>query len=323
MPVLTRHPVRADPRSRPASMNVARRGFAIATAGDRWAYLLVLPSLVLVLAVVLYPLATGALMSLQDVRLNKAGLGTPFVGLSHFMDLVADPVARQAAVNTVIYVVGGVTAQFTVGLIAALTLNMSFRGVWLARLLVLLPLFLPSVVVGHMWGLLLDFRVGVINDLIQRFGISAQPIPFLADPHTALPVVMVVELWREFPWFALFLLAGLQGIPAELHEAAAVDGAGPWTRFWFITWPLLVPIIVATTILQAISLVNSPDLLIILTHGGPGNATQVASLYAFNTAYLGFDFGYAAAISVVIFLALLTFTIVYVRASGIGRSRPT
>jgi multiple sugar transport system permease protein len=281
-----------------------------------WPYLLILPSLLLMAAVVIYPIASGVLLSFRDVHLNRPELGQPFVGLRHYLDFLTDPVAWTAIRNTLVYVVVGNVAQFVIGLGAALVLDMRFRGVWLARLLVALPLFLPSIVVAYMWGLLLDFRVGVINDAAVKLGVLHAPLPFLADPSTALASVMVVELWRQVPWYALFLLAGLQAIPHELYEASAVDGAGPWSRFRHITLPMLKPVIIATTVLQAISLANNPDLLVILTGGGPGNTTQVLSLYAFNLAYREFNFGYAATVAVIIFMALLSFTLVYVRASG-------
>jgi multiple sugar transport system permease protein len=126
-------------------------------------------------------------------------------------------------------------------------------------------------------------------------------------------------LWQGFPFFTLVLLAGLQSIPEDLYEAAAVDGASRWQRFRHITLPLLKPVIVAVTVLRTIGLVNSPDLIVILTTGGPGHATEVLSSYAFLTAYGTFDFGYAGAISVIMLVLLMVFTVIYVRVSGVTR----
>jgi multiple sugar transport system permease protein len=131
--------------------------------------------------------------------------------------------------------------------------------------------------------------------------------------------VLLAELWRWFPFFTLFLLAGLSAIPQELYDAAAMDGAGHRRQFVDITLPLLQPVIVASVVLRVISLVNSPDLLVVLTNGGPGYKTQILSLYAFQTAYNSFNFGYAAAISVVMLLALAVFTVIYVRVSRVTR----
>jgi multiple sugar transport system permease protein len=170
-----------------------------------------------------------------------------------------------------------------------------------------------------MWSLLLDSRLGVVNDLLVHLGLTRTYVAWFAQAETAMGAVLVVDLWKNFPFFTLLLLAGLQGVPDELYEAAEVDGAGAWYRFVRITLPLLTPVIVTAVILRVIGLVNSPDLMIILTHGGPGLATNVLSLLAFNDAYTGFDFGAAAAVATVMLVLLMLFTSVYVRVSGVAR----
>lgn len=302
-------------RDAPAGGGVLSR-IALFSETRWWAWLLILPSLVLVAAVVVYPVGSGILLSFRDMKLTRPADGAPFVGLEHYAHLLRDPVFRIAAINTVIWVVAGALSQFLLGMAAALALNRPLPFIWLARILVLLPWLMPSVVAGHMWALMLDSRLGVVNDLLLRVGILDAYRAWFADPATAMPAVLVVELWRQFPFFALFLLAGMQAIPQELYDAAAMDGAGPVRRFFDVTLPLLAPVIVAATVLRTIGLFNSPDLMIVLTNGGPGYTTQVLSLYAFQTAYAKFDFGNAAAISVVILGALMAFTIVYVRVAG-------
>jgi len=287
------------------------------TEGRLWAYLLLMPSLLLLAAIIIYPIGSGILLSFHEMRLTRADLGTPFIGLRHYRDLLTDDdVFRLALRNTVVWVAVGVVSQFLLGLVAALALNRNVRGTGVFRLLMLIPWFLPSVVAGHMWALMLDSRLGVINDLLVRAGVLAHYQAWFVNPHTSLLAVSLVELWRSFPFFTLFLLAGIQAIPDDLYEAATTDGASMGQQFRFITVPLLMPVIVATVVLRVIGLVNGPDLLIVLTNGGPGNATQVLSLYAFQTAYTAFNFGYAAAISVVMLLLLMAFTVVYVRVSG-------
>jgi multiple sugar transport system permease protein len=301
-------------------LNLLNR-LSLFSEGRLWAYALILPSLLLVLAVLIYPVGSGILLSFREMRLTRPDLGTAFVGLRHYIELIGDPVFRTSVFNTVIWVIAGTTTQFLLGLFTALGLNRALHrtlpGMRLARVLVLLPWVMPSVVAGHMWALMLDSRLGVINDLLVRLGILSEYQAFFADASTALPAVLVVSLWGSFPFFTLFFLAGLQGIPDELYEAAAVDGASLSLQFRHITFPLLLPIIVATIVLRVIGMVNAPDLLIVLTGGGPGHSTQVLSLYAFQKAYAEFDFGYAAAISVVMLLLLMAFTVVYVRISGV------
>ncbi len=283
-----------------------------------WAYLLIAPSLLLVLVVVIYPVIAGILLSFQQVRLNRPNL-TGFVGLAHYTDLLNDPVFLTALLNTVVWVVLGTASQFLLGLVTALALNRRLRGMRLARTLVLLPWFLPSVVAANMWALMLDSRLGVINDLLVRLGLLSEYRAWFASPSTALPAVLVVALWQGFPFFALLLLAGLQGIPEDLYEAAAVDGANRVQQFRHVTLPLLRPVTVAAVVLRVIGLVNSPDLILILTEGGPGHSTEVLSLYAFKVAYKSFDFGYAGALSVIMFVLLMFFTVIYVRVSGVSR----
>jgi multiple sugar transport system permease protein len=283
-----------------------------------WAYLLIVPSLILVLVIVIYPIFSGVLLSFQEMRLNRPKLNG-FIGLEHYSELLQDPVFLKAAINTFWWVVFGIISQFMLGMITALALNRKLRGMQLARTLVLIPWFLPSVVAGNMWVLLLDSRLGVLNDIMVKLGILQSYKAWFADPNTAFPAALLVALWQGFPFFALLLLAGLQGIPEDLYEAASVDGATRWRQFLHITLPLLRPIIVAVVVLRVIGMVNSPDLIVILTNGGPGHSTELLSSYAFQTAYQSFDFGYAGALSVVMLIILMAFSVIYIRVSGITK----
>ena len=186
-----------------------------------------------------------------------------------------------------------------------------------AGAMILLPWFLPNVVAGHMWALMLDPRLGVINDMLVRLGILDAYKAWFADPDIALAAAMAVEVWHGFPFFALLLLAGLKAIPRDFYEAAAIDGARAFDTFRFIILPQLKAIIVAATILRVISLVNSPDIILILTGGGPGRATQVLSLYAFLKVSKEYNFGYGGALAVLLFAMLMAFSYLYVRFSNV------
>ena len=284
-----------------------------------WAWLLLIPSLVLILAVVIYPTGWGIGLSFREMRLNRPDLGTGFVGLKHYIALVHDPIFWLSLKNTSLWVGGAVTGELLLGLGAALVLNRGLLGFRLFGVLVLLPWFLPNVVAGHMWALMLDPRLGVINDLLVKVGVLDSYKAWFADPTTALAAALMVEIWHGFPFFALLLLAGLKGVPKDLYEAAACDGASAFRQFLHVTLPMLKMIIVATVILRVISLVNSPDILLILTGGGPGRSTQVLSLYAFLKANREFNFGYASALSVVAFVLLMAFSWLYVRLSNVMR----
>jgi multiple sugar transport system permease protein len=285
--------------------------------GPLWGYALLLPSLLLILAIVLYPTVWGIVLSFREMRLNRLDLGTGFVGLRHYVDLIDDPIFWLSLKNTLIWVVGATLGELALGLAAALVLNRELPLFRLFAVLVLLPWFLPNVVAGNMWALMLDPRLGVINDLLVHAGVLTTYRAWFADPNAALAAALLVEVWHGFPFFALLLLAGLKAIPGELYEAAEIDGARGWQQFRFVTMPQLRMIIVASVILRVISLVNSPDILLILTRGGPGRATQVLSLYAFIKANSEFNFGYASAIAVVAFVLLMAFAYLYVRRSNV------
>jgi multiple sugar transport system permease protein len=281
-----------------------------------WPWLLLLPGLALVCAVIIYPTLSGIDISFRQMRLNRLDLGTGYVGLRHYRDMLGDPVFWISLENTVIWVVATVLLELALGMAAALALDFELPGFRTLAVIILLPWFLPLVVAGNLWALMLDSRLGIINAGLQAIGVIDGFKAWFADPNLALPAAIVVESWHGFPFFALLLLAGLKGIPQELYEAAEVDGAGFWRRFVHIQVPGLRMIIVASVVLRAISLMNSPELLLILTGGGPGYSTQVLSLYAFQKAYREFNFGYAGALSVVMFVMLMVSSWLYVRFSN-------
>ncbi|MER8864228.1 sugar ABC transporter permease [Mesorhizobium sp. M0751] len=259
-------------------------------------------------------------ISFREMRLTRPGLDG-WVGFKHYVAMWSDPVFWIALKNTVVWVAAAVALELSLGLLAATALNRDLPGTKIFAVLILLPYFLPNVVAGHMWALLLDPRLGVINDLLVRIGVLQSYRAWFADPNTALAATILVEAWHGFPFFALLLLAGLKGIPEDLYRAAAVDGAGVAAQLRLITLPMLKTVIAAAVILRVIGLVNSPDLLLILTGGGPGDATQVLSLYAFQTAYKEFNFGYASALSVVMFATLMIFAAGYIRISRITKGQ--
>ena len=282
-----------------------------------WAWYLLAPSLLLIVLVVLYPTLWGMSLSLREMRLNRPDLGTGFVGAKHYLALLDDPVFWLSLRNTLVWVVGCTISEFALGLATALLLDRGLPGSRAASVLILLPWFLPNVVAGHMWALMLDPRLGVINDLLVRVGILQSYRAWLADPDTALGAAMLVEIWHGFPFFALLLLAGLKAIPKELYESAECDGAGAAARLRHIILPQLRTIIVASVVLRVISLVNAPDIILILTGGGPGRATQVLSLYAFLKVSREFNFGYGSALAMVLFVLLMGFAFLYVRLSNV------
>jgi len=284
-----------------------------------WMYLLLLPSALLISAIVLFPTVYGFQLSFTEMRLNRPAGNGALVGFKHCARMLGDPIFWLALRNTAVWVTFSILIEFLVGLVAALALNRNLPGTKILAVLILIPYFLPNVVAGNMWGLMLDSRVGVVNDLLMRVGLLTEYKAWFADPNTAMAAAIFVEAWHSFPFFTLLIMAGLKGIPTDLYKAADIDGAGAFAQLRLITLPMLRTIIAAAIILRVIGLVNSPDLLLILTQGGPGRSTQVLSLYAFQNAYSDFNFGYAGALSTVMFVLLMLFAWAYIRLSKVNQ----
>jgi len=267
-------------------------------------WLLLAPALLLTALYVLFPVAQALLLSVYKVNLFHPRV-RPFVGLANYISAVSDPLFWHSLFNSFIWVVGSVSMQFLLGLGAALLLNRSFAWRGIARALVIVPWALPSVIIGLIWTWMLDFNLGIVNELGTRLGLLARPIAWLSRPDTAMIAVMLAVIWQGFPFFAVTLLAGLQGIPAELYEAAALDGASTMGKFRHVTLPGLAGVIATALLLRTIWVANSLDLILVMTGGGPGTATQTLPLHAMLTAWSGGDYGKGSALAVILTLILL------------------
>jgi multiple sugar transport system permease protein len=277
-------------------------------------WLLLAPALALTTVLVLIPAIQTAWMSLHDVILFRPH-SRPFVGFNNYAKSLADPVFWSSLWNSLIWVVAAVALQFLLGLAAALLLNRRFAWRGLARALVVVPWALPSVIIGLIWTWMLDFNLGLVNAVGTRLGLLAQPVPWLSQPGTAMAAVILAVVWQGFPFFAVTLLAGLQAIPAELYEAAALDGASPFASFRNVTLPGLAGVITTSLLLRMIWVANSLDLILVMTGGGPGTATQTLPLHAFLTAWSGGDYGQGSALAVLLTLLLLGVVIAYLLRS--------
>jgi multiple sugar transport system permease protein len=275
-------------------------------------YSYLLPAALCMLATVVVPIGMAMKMSLYNDVLYKPQ-DYRFIGLGNYVRLADDAVFWLTLWNSFVWVFGSVVLQFVAGFAAALLLHQAFRGRAVVRMLALLPWIIPGVVVGLIWEWLYQPNYGVINDLLIKAGWLHDRIAWLSSPDLAMAAVVFTNVWRGIPFFAIMLLAGLQAIPGELYEAAHVDGAGVLARFRHITLPLLRPIIVVATATRIIWTFNYADLIFVMTSGGPANATQITSTYTLLQAYSNLDFGYAAALSVVLLLVMLAFTAAYLR----------
>lgn len=271
-------------------------------------YLLVAPALAVLLALSIYPLLYSITISLQQ----ETAAGVVWT-LAHFKRLVTDNFFRTAMAHTFVYAIAALTCEFGLGLGLALLLNQQIRGRGLFRASLLVPMMLPTVVVGIVWRLLLNPNFGAINGTLKQIGINTESLTWTASPRLAFVAVVAVDVWQWTPFVFLVLLAGLQAIPQEPYEAALIDGSSRWQTFRHVTLPLLKPAILIVLLLRTMDLLRVFDQIFILTEGGPGFATEMISLYIYRTAFRFSDFGYAAAMSFVLLAVTNVVSVVYIK----------
>ena len=277
----------------------------------RLAYILLIPSLMIILGIVIFPLLYNVWLSFHDVTLDNLGDQAPFAGIGNYAKVLGDVQFVRSLVVTLVYSVSGVLLSLIIGLAAALLLNRSFRGRALARGIFLFPYVAPAVSLAFIWKWMLNPVYGVGNWTLVETGIIQHPIAWLSVEPLALFTVILFEGWRYFPFDMLFILARLQAIPHELYEAADVDGAGAGQKFLYITLPELKYILAALFLLRFIWTVNKFDDIFLLTGGAAG--TKVLPLLIYDYSFRTYDFGMGAAISMLLFFFLLLSMATYVK----------
>ncbi|UJW32066.1 sugar ABC transporter permease [Saccharothrix sp. AJ9571] len=280
-----------------------------------WAFLL--PALVYVLLFFGYPLVNNIAMSLRDYSVRSFYTGeAPFAGLDNYAAVLGDPLFGTALLNTALFTLGSIFFQFTIGLALAVFFSGRFPGSALLRSLLLLPWLLPLVVSGAVWRWMLDQDHGVINAALRAVGLADGPTPWLTDPGWALPAVIIVNIWIGIPFNLVILHGGLRAIPASLYEAAALDGATAWQRFRHVTWPLLRPVTAVVLMLGLVYTIKVFDVIMVVTGGGPANATQTLTTWAYQLSFDGdFAFGQGAAVGNLLVLIATAFGLLYLRSA--------
>jgi multiple sugar transport system permease protein len=264
---------------------------------DHGAWFLVLPALIPILVLSVGPLLYGIGLAFTDAQSGRTA-STRWIGALNFQDLLHDTLFWDSFRIGLLWAVGVTVPQFLLALGLALLLDQDLRFRPLARALAIIPWAMPEVVVGIMWRLVYNPDAGILNETLRDLGLG-DGHDWLSGLGTALPAVIVVGVWAGMPQTTVALLAGLQNTPRELHEAAAMDGAGAWRRFLTVTWPALRPVALAITALNFIWNFNSFALVYVLTNGGPGGRTRLPMLFAYEEAFRYGQFGYAAAMGCV------------------------
>jgi len=287
----------------PGSLGRARRREAAA---------LVLPSLLPVLVLSVAPLLVGVALAFTDARLVRHPEYS-FVGVENFARLLDNSFFWDSFRIGLIWAVSVTVLQIVAGMGLALLLAADLRMRALTRVLALIPWAMPPVVVAIMWRMIYSPNAGPLNAALGALGLP-DDINWLADFSTALPAVIVVGVWVGMPQTTVTLLAGLQQIPAEMYEAAAIDGAGTWRRFWSVTIPSLRPVVTAISSLNFIWNFNSFSLVYVLTEGGPGGKTMLPMLFTYLEAFKNRNIGYAAAMGVVLVVVVVLLLVGYLRS---------
>ena len=294
----------------PAHRKGGRRREEIAKA------LFVVPAFLAIVALFGYPVIKNLTMSFQEYTLRTFFTGkAPWVGLGNYLTVVSDDVFSKALANTALFTIGSIVGQFVLGMLLALFFHKNFPLNGVLRALFLLPWLIPLIVGSAAWRAILEQDSGILNLMLEQFGIIDNPIPWLTSPDVALIAIILVNIWLGVPFNLTLLYSGLQDIPEELYEAGALDGATGWKAFWHITWPNLRAVVSVVLMLGVIYTLKVLDIILGLTQGGPANATQTIATQSYQRSFVEFKFGEGAALSNILILISLVFAIVYLRAT--------
>jgi len=305
-------------------MTRTARATAIAnsySADARLARRLLTPALALLVLVIGFPLVWTFWESLHLHDLRMPWIGRPFAWLANYQEGLADVRFRDAIGHTALFTAVSVGLELVAGLALALAMHRALRARALVRVLVLLPWAVPTAVSALVWRFLFDSQAGLVNHILASLHLTVSSGVWLADPVAAWVPIIAADVWKTTPFVALLLLAGLQGIDESIYDAARIDGAGPWRQFVEVTLPLLEPAIVVAVAFRILDAFRVFDLIFVLTGGGPGTATESVSMYIFSALLQKLRFGYASALSVVVFTATFVLGLVYVRVAGRSLTR--
>ena len=281
-------------------------------------YILIFPACLLMGLIMIYPLGKVFYLSFQHYNPTKP-FTNGFAGFDNFITIFTKKELYNALGVSARFVACEVVLQLIFGMIVALILNQKFKGRGFFRALTFIPWALSGVLTAVLWSIMFNQHFGVLNDLLSKLGIIKEPIAWLANTKFVLGSVIVAELWRVIPFFAISLLAAMQGLPDDIYEAARVDGSTKFQTFRFITLPMLKNTIVLTTLLRTIWEFNSVDLIYSLTGGGPVGKTTTLSMLIANQAIKTSNYGYGSALSVVSFAILAVIAVIYMKLSGFGK----
>jgi multiple sugar transport system permease protein len=281
--------------------------FVIADRSARYAFLM--PAVILILLLSIFPLLFSLVLSFFSWDLSRIEGGARFIGLQNFATLIADTRFWNTARVTLVFVVGAVGLEYLLGLGIAILLNQEFRFRRFFRVVFLMPMMLTPAAVGYAGRMLFNESMGPINDMIKHLG--GPTIPWISNTTLALPSLMLIDAWEWTPFMIIVLFAGLQSLPPELFEEARVDGATEWQIFRHITFPMLMPISITVILIRALEAFKLFDIVMVMTGGGPGTATETVTRYAYLVGMKNGNLGYASAIAYSLLIMVIIFSTVF------------
>jgi multiple sugar transport system permease protein len=281
-------------------------------------YLYVLPAIVVMLIVIAYPIYYTIELSFFHTPTNLQLRDKIFNGLDNYVTILTSPVFWKVTGNTFIWTIFSTLFAFVLGFAAALALHREFVGRGVLRALLLIPWVVSAVAASYVWKWLYHSDFGAIGALVVQLGLADEPINFIDNLRTALPSLIVVNVWKEFSFAMIMLMAGLQTVPDQLLRAAQVDGANAWQRFWHVTFPHLYGVSTVTILLLMVANFNSFIIPWIMTGGGPSNSTHIWITHIYELAFMRQRWGVGAAYAVLLFIIMMTLGYFYVRALSRG-----
>lgn len=278
-------------------------------------YLLIAPAVIAIFLLSVYPLLNGIWISFLNYDMTKAKAGDfgTFAGFKNYIVIFGNSKFRSAVGNSIIWTVANILFQLLLALGIAIVLNEKIKGRGFFRTAAMLPWAIPAAISALTFSALYDTKIGVINAALIKLGILKEGYSFLGNISTAMPAVIIANVWKSTPFLMIFILAALQGVSHDLYESASIDGAGKIKRFLYITMPNIKEPMAVAVILNLISIFNNFNAIWLLTKGGPLGSTEIMYTYAYRQAFVDHKFGYAAATSVVIFAVIAVLTIIYVK----------
>ncbi|MDP1713404.1 MAG: sugar ABC transporter permease [Anaerolineales bacterium] len=275
-------------------------------------YAFLMPTVILILILSIFPLVFSLVLSFASWDLSRLEGGVRFIGLQNFATLFSDTRFWNTAKNTVYFVGGAVALQYLLGLGLALLLNQEIRFRRFFRVIFLMPMMLTPAAVGYVGRMLFNESMGPLNDMIKHLGLPI--VPWLSNSKMAMPTLILLDTWEWVPFITIVLLAGLQSLPPEVFESATVDGASDWQILRYITFPMLVPVSITVILIRALEAFKLFDIVMVMTGGGPGTATETVTMYAYTVGMKSGNLGYASAIAYSLLVLVIVFSMIFLKS---------